>query len=153
MRSRSANSFASTLSALLPCLTIFLGSQTMTLATCGWIKSYSQLAWVPSSNATCNVPRWLLRKSRIVDPLVSMMDYARTFPALSSTAITVIAVGTSLPIYLMSFIGRSFGGLVLMLELTTTLPLFGRPFFMIGVTLPMSGETESGSAGTQPDGG
>ncbi len=85
--------------------------------------------------------------------LVSMIASARTFPAMSSTTITVIALWTSMPIYLISFIGRSFDGLVLVLDLTVTLLSFERPFFMMDVTLPKSGETAPGSAGTHPDKG
>src|SRR5512135_1815334 len=62
-----------------------------------------------------------------------MIASATTFPALSSTATTTVALCTSIPIYFGGFIGRSFDGLALVFDDAATLPLFERSFFITGV--------------------
>src|SRR5216684_4895454 len=72
----SANLWASIRSLLFPSLSraFFRGLHTTSLATCGFSKSYSHAAQVPSSKVTDKVPRSPAKNSRMVAALVSRMD-------------------------------------------------------------------------------
>src|SRR5580693_7996021 len=100
MYNRSANSRASIRSFLLPCLLFFRGSHTTSFATCGFSRSYNQVAQVPSSKVTCNSPRSPWIKSRMTFALVSITHSITIFPASFLTAIEILSLCTSMPIYL-----------------------------------------------------
>src|SRR5438132_844320 len=70
----SASLPASILSLLLPCFSrAFLrGSHTSTSVTCGFSRSYSQAAQVPSSKVTCKSPRRPWMNCRTVFAFVSI---------------------------------------------------------------------------------
>src|SRR5450631_1696477 len=109
MYNRSASSRASTRSFLFPCLLFFRGSHTTTFVTWGFSRSYNQVAQVPSSNVTCNSPRSPWIKSRMAFALVSITHSITSFPAAFLTAIEILSLCTSKPIYLVSVIkGCSF---------------------------------------------
>src|SRR5450631_4362287 len=109
MYNRSASSRASIRSFLFPCLLFFRGSHTTTFLTWGFSRSYNQVAQVPSSNVTCNSPRSPWIKSRIAFALVSITHSITSFPAAFLTAIEILSLCTSKPIYLVSVIkGCSF---------------------------------------------
>src|SRR5450755_1631951 len=74
MYNRSASSRASIRSFLFPCLLFFRGSHTTSFLTCGFSRSYNQVAQVPSSKVTCNSPRSPWIKSRMTFALV--LDHA-----------------------------------------------------------------------------
>ena len=80
------------------------GSHTTKLPTCGRNRSYNQVAQVPSSNVTCKSPRSPSKNCRIVLAFVSMTHSMTIFPAAFLTAIEVLSVWTSIPIYLMLLI-------------------------------------------------
>src|SRR5579864_636860 len=79
------------------------GSLTTTRVTCGWSRSYSQAAQVPSSKFTCKLPRRPRKHWRIVSALVSRMASITSLPVQSRTATEIVAWCTSSPIYLASF--------------------------------------------------
>src|ERR1700720_1430440 len=109
MNNRSDNSLASMRSFLLPCLEFFRGSHTTSFHTCGFSRSYNQVAQVPSSNVTCNSPRSPWIKSRMAFALVSITHSITSFPAAFLTAIEILSLCTSKPIYLVPVIkGCSF---------------------------------------------
>src|SRR6202030_1171415 len=101
MYNRSASSRASIRSFLFPCLLFFRGSHTTSLVTCGFSRSYNQVAQVPSSKVTCNSPRSPWIKSRMTFALVSITHSITSFPAAFLTAIEILSLCTSMPIYLM----------------------------------------------------
>src|SRR5258705_508864 len=107
MYNRSANSRASIWSFLFPCLLFFRGSHTTSFVTCGFSRSYNQVAQVPSSKVTCNSPRRPWIKSRMAFALVSITHSMTIFPATFLTAIEILSLCTSIPIYLVLVIGRS----------------------------------------------
>src|SRR5580692_1113478 len=109
MYSRSASSRASIRSFLLPCLLFFRGSHTTSFVTCGFSRSYNQVAQVPSSKVTCNSHRSPWIKSRMMFALVSITHSITIFPASFLTAIEILSLCTSMPIYLVLVIkGCSF---------------------------------------------
>ena len=103
MRSSSANRRASILSFWLSSFmkAFFRGSQTINSVTCGFRRSYSQAAEVPSSNVTCKSPRSPSIHCRIVLAFVSMTHSITNFPAAFITATEMLSLCTSIPIYLM----------------------------------------------------
>src|SRR5450755_549655 len=109
MYNRSASSRASIRSFMFPCLLFFCGSHTTSFATCGFSRSYNQVAQVPSSKVTCNSPRSPWIKSRMTFAFVSITHSITSFPAAFLTAIEILSLCTSKPIYLVSVIkGCSF---------------------------------------------
>src|SRR6202030_689194 len=108
MYNRSANSRASIRSFLFPCLLFFRGSHTTSFVTCGFSRSYNQVAQVPSSKVTCNSPRSPWIKSTITLALVSITHSITIFPASFRTAIEILSLCTSMPIYLVLVINRVF---------------------------------------------
>src|ERR1700730_11372326 len=72
MYNRSASSRASIRSFLFPCLLFFRGSHTTSFVTCGFSRSYNQVAQVPSSKVTCNSPRSPWINSRMTFVFVSI---------------------------------------------------------------------------------
>src|SRR6266853_2651124 len=101
MYNRSDSSRASIWSFLFPCLLFFRGSHTTSFVTCGFSRSYNQVAQVPSSKVTCNSPRSPWIKSRMAFALVSITHSIAIFPAAFLTAIEILSLCTSMPIYLM----------------------------------------------------
>src|SRR5450432_3063141 len=109
MYNRSESSRASIWSFLFPCLLFFRGSHTTNFVTCGFNKSYNQAAQVPSSNVTCKSLRSPSINCRIMLALVSMTHSITIFPAAFITAIEILSLCTSMPIYLVLVIkGCSF---------------------------------------------
>src|ERR1700678_459723 len=100
MYNRSDSSRASIRSFLFPCRLFFRGSQTTNFDTCGLSRSYNQVAQVPSSNVICNSPRSPWIKSRIRFALVSITHSITILPASFLTAIEILSLCTSMPIYL-----------------------------------------------------
>src|SRR5262250_3983148 len=87
----------------------FRGSHTSNFVTCGFSRSYNQAAEVPSSKVTCKSPRNPSINCRIMLAFVSMTDSITTLPAEFLTAIEILSVCTSMPIYLVLVIkGCSF---------------------------------------------
>src|SRR3984893_6282990 len=66
-------------------------------------KSYNQAAQVPSSNVTCKSPRSPSTNSRIALVFVSITHSITIFPASFLTAIEMLSLCTSIPIYFLSF--------------------------------------------------
>src|ERR1700731_341282 len=108
MYNRSASSRASIRSFLFPCLLFFRGSHTTSFAACGFSRSYNQVAQVPSSKVTCNSPRSPWIKSKRMFALVSITHSLTIFPAAFRTAIEILSLCTSMPIYLVLVINRVF---------------------------------------------
>src|SRR6202158_6211400 len=81
----------------------FRGSHTTNSVTCGLSKSYNQAAQVPSSNVTCKSPRSPSTNSRIALVFVSITHSITIFPASFLTAIEMLSLCTSIPIYFLSF--------------------------------------------------
>src|SRR3984893_9254687 len=87
----------------------FRGSHTTNFVTCGFSKSYNQAAEVPSSNVTCTSPRSPSINCRIMLAFVSITHSIPIFPAPFITAIEMLSLCTSIPIYLVLVIkGCSF---------------------------------------------
>src|SRR5450755_5036638 len=87
------------------------GSHTTNFVTCGFSKSYNQAAEVPSSKVTCKSPRSPSINCRIMLALVSIKLSITIFPALFITAIEMLSLCTSIPIYfLLSIEGVPFCG-------------------------------------------
>src|ERR1700683_3721341 len=87
----------------------FRGSHTTNFVTCGFNKSYNQAAEVPSSNVTCKSPRSPSINCRIMLAFVSMTHSITIFPAPFLTAIEMLSLCTSIPIYfLLSIEGAPF---------------------------------------------
>src|SRR3982074_2990999 len=128
MYNRSDNSLASMRSFLLPCLEFFRGSHTTSLVTCGFSRSYNQVAQVPSSNVACSSPRSPWMNSRIVLAFVSITHSITSFPAAFLTAIEILSLCTSKPIYfLLSIEGAPFWRVE---PNTQNLLQKGRPFIL-----------------------
>src|SRR6266849_9294110 len=130
MRSSSANRRTSILSFLLSSLmeAFFRGSQTINSVTCGFRRSYSQAAEVPSSNVTCKSPCRPSIHCRIMLAFVSMTHSITIFPAAFITAIEMLSLCTSIPIYLVLVIK---GVLSERVELNTQNPTpKGAPFYI-----------------------
>src|ERR1700693_5963377 len=87
----------------------FRGSHTTNLVTCGFNKSYNQAAQVPSSNVTCKSPRSPWINSRITLAFVSITHSITIFPAPFITAIEMLSLCTSIPIYFLLRIWRREG--------------------------------------------
>src|SRR5580704_7414420 len=88
---------------------VFRGSHTSNFLTCGFSKSYNQAAQVPSSKVTCKSPRSPSINCRIMLTLVSIMHSITIFPAAFLTAIEILSLCTSMPIYfLLSMEGAPF---------------------------------------------
>src|SRR5713101_2677322 len=81
----------------------FRGSHTTNLVTCGFNKSYNQAAQVPSSNVTCRSPHSPSINCRITLAFVSITHSITIFPAPFLTAIEMLSLWTSIPIYFLSF--------------------------------------------------
>ncbi len=89
--------------------TFFRGSHTTNFVTCGFSKSYNQAAEVPSSKVTCKSPRSPSINCRIMLALVSITHSITIFPAPFITAIEMLSLCTSMPIYfLLSIEGVPF---------------------------------------------
>src|ERR1700722_7944585 len=87
----------------------FRGSHTTNFVTWGFSKSYNQAAEVPSSNVTCKSPRSPSKNCRIMLAFVSMTHSITIFPAPFITAIEMLSLCTSMPIYfLLSIEGVPF---------------------------------------------
>src|ERR1700747_1859023 len=101
---------ASIRSPLLPLLTAFLRVlHTSTSVAWGFIKSYNQVAHVPSSKTTRKSPRSPSRNCRRVLALVSMTHSITILPTEFLTQLEMLSMCTSIPIYLMLVIkGCSF---------------------------------------------
>src|SRR5437867_599287 len=85
------------------------GSHTTNFVTCGFNRSYNQEAQVPSSNVTCKSPRSPSINCRIMLAFVSMTHSIMIFPEAFMTAIEILSLCTSMPIYLVLVIkGCSF---------------------------------------------
>src|ERR1700722_15824664 len=78
----------------------FRGLHTTSSVTCGFSRSYNQPAQVPSSNVRCTSPRSPSINCRRVLALVSMTHSITTLPAEFRTAIEMLSLCTSKPIYL-----------------------------------------------------
>src|SRR6202162_2661297 len=129
MYNRSDSSRASIRSFLFPCLLFFRGSHTTSFVTCGFSRSYNQVAQVPSSKVTCNSPRSPWINSRMTFALVSITHSITSFPASFLTAIEMLSLCTSIPIYLQLVIkGCSF--LEGLSTNTQNLLPKGRPFIL-----------------------
>src|SRR5712664_3970291 len=129
MYNRSDSSRASIWSFLFPCLLFFRGSHTTSLVTCGFNRSYNQVAQVPSSKVTCNFPCKPWIKSRMAFALVSITHSITIFPTSFLTAIEILSLCTSKPIYLVPVIkGCSF--LEGFEPNTQNLTPKGRPFYI-----------------------
>src|SRR5271165_208156 len=63
-------------------------------------QSYNQAAQVPSSKVTCTSPRSPSMNCRSMLPLVSMTHSITSLPAAFITAIEILSLCTSMPIYL-----------------------------------------------------
>src|ERR1700733_11465461 len=88
----------------------FRGSHTTNFVTCGFNRSYNQAADVPSSKVTCKSPRSPSINCRIMLAFVSMTHSITTLPTEFLTAIEILSLSTSMPIYLMVLVikGCSF---------------------------------------------
>src|ERR1700757_3246827 len=92
---------ASIRSLLLPFLSAFFRVlHTRTSVTWGFSRSYNQVAQVPSSKTTRKSPRSPSRNCRRVLALVSTTHSITILPKEFLTAIEVLSVCTSIPIYL-----------------------------------------------------
>src|SRR5216684_5799236 len=80
----------------------FRGSHTTNFVTCGFSKSCNQAAEVPSSNVTCKSPRNPSINCRIMLAFVSITHSITIFPASFLTAIEMLSLWTSIPIYFLS---------------------------------------------------
>src|ERR1700722_9505272 len=83
----------------------FRGSHTTNFVTCGFNRSYNQAAQVPSSNVTCSSPRSPLMNCRMMLAFVSTTHSSTILPAEFMTAMEMLSLWTSMPIYFVSFIG------------------------------------------------
>src|ERR1700684_3306809 len=98
----------------------------------GFHRSYNQAAEVPSSNVTCKSPRSPAIKSRIMLAFVSITHSITIFPASFLTAIEMLSLCTSIPIYFRLFME---GFLSVGVEaITQTLLQKGRPFILRRIT-------------------
>src|SRR5215471_5433725 len=122
----------------------FRGSQTINSVTCGFTRSYSQAAEVPSSNVTCKSPRSPSIHCRIMLAFVSMTHSITIFPAAFITATEMLSLCTSIPIYLMLLVIK--GVLSGRVELNTQNPTpKGAPFYIVEQGLRPANSYENGS--------
>src|ERR1700745_3841980 len=106
----------------------FRGSHTTNFVTCGFSRSYSHAAEVPSSKVTCTSPRSPSINCRIMLAFVSMTDSITTLPTEFVTAIEILSLCTSMPIYLVLVIKGVLSGRV---EPNTQNPTpKGAPFYI-----------------------
>src|SRR6266436_4472923 len=106
----------------------FRGSQTINSVTCGFRRSYSQAAEVPSSNVTCKSPRSPSIHCKIMLAFVSTTHSITIFPAAFITATEMLSLWTSIPIYLVLVIKGVLSGRV---EPNTQNPTpKGAPFYI-----------------------
>src|SRR6201984_3810401 len=106
----------------------FRGSPTTNFVTCGFNRSYNQAADVPSSKVTCTSPRSPSINCRIMLAFVSMTDSITTLPTEFVTAIEILSLFTSMPIYLVLVIKGVLSGRV---EPNTQNPTpKGAPFYI-----------------------
>src|ERR1700676_1981667 len=109
----------------------FRGSHTTNFVTWGFSKSYNQAAEVPSSNVTCKSPRSPSKNCKIMLAFVSMTHSIPIFPETFMTAIEILSLCTSIPIYLVLVIkGCSF--LDEVEPNTQNLLQKGRPLYCVG---------------------
>ena len=154
-RNSSANLRASIWSLLLPCFieAFFRGSHTTNFVTCGFSKSYNQAAQVPSSKVTCNSPRSPSINCRMMLAFVSTTLSSTILPAEFMTAMEMLSLWTSMPIYFVSFIGDAPFGRRSGQHSTTysrSVPLYCVPLsecgflpLLRGGQLPISGKMNS----------
>src|SRR5271156_7142941 len=116
----------------------FRGSHTTNFVTCGFSKSYNQAAEVPSSKVTCNSPRSPGTKSRIMFALVSITHSITIFPAAFMTAIEILSLCTSMPIYLVLVIRVFLSGRVE--PSTQNLLQKGRPLYCVALRQVLFGQ-------------
>src|SRR6516162_7785318 len=106
----------------------FRGSHTTNFVTRGFNKSYNQAAEVPSSKVTCKSPRSPSINCRIMLAFVSMTHSITILPIEFITAIEILSLCTSMPIYLVLVIKGVLSGRV---EANTQNPNpKGRPFIL-----------------------
>src|SRR5580698_2707226 len=136
------------------------GSHTTNFVTCGFSKSYNQAAQVPSSNVTCKSPRSPSIHCRIMLAFVSITHSITIFPTAFITAIEMLSLCTSIPIYLVLVIKGVLSGRV---EPNTQNPTpKGAPFYIASdyrtcdfVSIRMSGvrvNRELSGSNTSPRG-
>src|SRR4026209_2028054 len=111
----------------------FRGSHTTNFVTCGFNRSYNHAADVPSSKVTCKSPRSPSINCRIMLAFVSMTHSITTLPAEFLTAIEMLSLCTSMPIYLVLVIRASSSGTVE--PSTQTLLHKGRPLNWVGLSV------------------
>src|SRR6266481_7703954 len=75
------------------------GSHTTNFVTCGFNRSYNQAAQVPSSNVTSKSPRSPLINCKIMLAFVSITHSITIFPEAFMTALEILSLCTSIPIY------------------------------------------------------
>src|SRR6516162_11719701 len=122
----------------------FRGSHTTNFVTCGFSRSYIQAADVPSSKVTCKSPRSPSINCRIMLAFVSMTDSITTLPTEFMTAIEILSLCTSMPIYLMLLVIK--GVLSGRVELNTqNPPPKGAPFYIVEWGLRPANSYENGS--------
>src|SRR5271167_925014 len=110
----------------------FRGSHTTNFVTCGFSKSYNQAAQVPSSNVTCKSPRSPSINCRIMLAFVSMTHSIMIFPTPFITAIEMLSLCTSMPIYFVLFMRvLLFVGIEANAQ---NLLQKGRPLYCVGFT-------------------
>src|SRR5271170_7476351 len=109
----------------------FRGSHTTNFVTCGFSRSYNQAAQVPSSNVTCKSPRSPSINCRIMLALVSITHSITIFPASFMTAIEMLSLCTSMPIYLVLVIRAFLSGRVE--PSTQNLLQKGRPLYCVAL--------------------
>src|SRR5271154_4760225 len=131
MYNRSASSRASIRSFLFPCRLFFRGSHTTSFVTCGFSRSYNQVAQVPSSKVTCNSPRNPWINSRMTFAFVSITHSITSFPVSFLTAIEILSLCTSMPIYLVPVIRAFLSGRVE--PSTQNLLQKGRPLYCVAL--------------------
>src|ERR1700688_1098889 len=108
----------------------FRGSQTTSFVTCGFSRSYSQAAEVPSSKVTCKSPRSPSINCRIRLALVSMTHSITILPTEFMTGIEIDSLCTSMPIYFVPFMR-----VLLLVDFEANaqnLPQKGRPLYCVG---------------------
>src|SRR5271154_3021611 len=110
----------------------FRGSHTTNFVTCGFSRSYNQAAQVPSSNVTCTSPRSPSINCRIMLAFVSITHSITIFPASFMTAIEMLSLCTSMPIYLVLVIRVFLSGRVE--PSTQNLLQKGRPLYCVGLS-------------------
>src|SRR5215475_4826134 len=125
-------------SLLLPSFSraAFRGLHTTTSVACGFSRSYNQAAQVPSSKVTSKSPRSPSMNCTMVLALVSMTHSITTFPTEFITAIEILSLCTSMPIYFVLVIRVSFLDEV---EPSTQNLLQRAPFYNVWLIVPCLG--------------